>query len=86
MQEQLIGDTDPGVCQSEFLYPDDESYCGNSTTDEHLSETESLENDFLEEIEANTSNGCDLEYIIAGQVSCSAEDDTPTFISFLELL
>ena len=79
MQEQSIGDTDPGVCQSEFLYPDDESYCGNSTMDEHLSETESLENDFLEEIEANTSNECDLEDIIAGQVSCSAEDDTPIY-------
>ena len=59
--KQSISDADPEICQfEEFVHTDDESYCGDSITDDYLSETDSLENEFLEEMEANTFNECDF--------------------------
>ena len=61
------------------MHIDDESYCGDSITDDYLSETDSLENEFLEEMEANTFNECDSEDIITNKASYSTDDDKPIY-------
>lgn len=77
--DQSVSDANPEVCQfEELVYTDNESYCGNSVTDDYLSETDTLECDFLEETEVNISNNepYDSEDITASEASCSTKDDS----------
>ena len=50
-----------------------------SITDDYLSETDSLENEFLEEMEANTFNERDSEDIITNKASYSTDDGKPIY-------
>lgn len=78
--EQSISDADPEMCQfEESVHADDESYCGDSITDDYLSEAGSLENEFLEEMEDNTFNECNSEDIITNKARYSADDDKPIY-------